>query len=81
MRLKMCERHWLSTQNPHITRLLLHAHKIMHYMLWTSRQVFHYEVLQRGPNNHWETVLTAENVLYALRQKEPALVDRKCVSL
>ena len=75
-------KHWLSSQDtvPHTARPPLHPRKIMLCIWWTSRQVVHYELLPPG-----QTVTALlysqqlERVQQALRQKEPALVNRKGV--
>ena len=76
-------KHWLSSQDtvPHTARPPMHPRKIMLCIWWTSRQVVHYELL---PTGQMVTALLysqqLERVQQALRQKEPALVNRKVYS-
>ena len=75
-------RHWLSPQDavPHTARPPMHPRKIMLCVWWTGHQVVHYELLPMGQTVTGDLYSQQlERVQQALRQKEPALVNRKGV--
>ena len=75
-------RHWLSPQDavPHTARLPMHPRKIMLCVWWAGCQVVHYELLPMGQTVTGDLYSQQlECVQQALRQKKPALVNRKGV--
>jgi [histone H3]-lysine36 N-dimethyltransferase SETMAR len=75
-------KHWLAPQDrvPHSARPPMHPRKILLCVWWTQRQVVHYELLRPGQTITGALYSTQlERVHQALKQKEPALVNRRGV--